>query len=76
MNRKNFLKKFGIGLATITVAPAMLAGIGKEKPIEKLRPVIFKPKSISSHIICTDTNIEYINSYFAKYINDAIWLKS
>ena len=54
MNRKDFLKKLGIGLAVVAVTPKIVAEIEKEKSIEKLETVTFKPKSISSHITVSD----------------------
>jgi len=85
MNRKDFLKKLGIGLAVVAVTPKIVAEIEKEKSIEKLETVTFKPKSISSHITVSDEFMDEFSQeliytkasieadfLLAKYINDEI----
>jgi len=86
MNRKNFLKKLGIGLAVVAVTPKIVAEIEKEKSIEKLETVTFKPKSISSHITVSDEFMDEFSQeliytkasieaefLLRKAINDEIW---
>ena len=87
MNRKNFLKKLGIGLAVVAVTPKIVAEIEKEKPVEKLGTVTVKPKRFSSNIIVSDEFMDEFSQgliytkasleadfLLAKYINDEIWL--
>ena len=87
MNRKDFLKKLGIGLAVVAVTPKIVAEIEKEKSIEKLETVTFKPKSISSNITISDEFMDEFSQeliytkasieadfLLSKAINDEIWL--
>jgi len=68
MKRSDFLKRLGIGLGTVVVAPQVLAGMpAKEEKIfpkittaGELDPGVFEPKRIPTHV---KVSTEFINEY-------------
>lgn len=70
MKRSDFLKRLGIGLGAVIVAPRVLAEMpAKEKKIfpkittvGELDPMAFKPRRLSSNIKVSD---EFINTFGA-----------
>lgn len=67
MNRADFFKKLGLGALGIAIAPKVLGEIKEDDTT--LKPVEYKPKTISSHIKVSDEAIDSLNGWHKRSFN-------
>lgn len=75
MKRIDFLKKLGIGLGVAVIAPSVVANNATTE--EKLTPLEFKPKSLSTNIKTQQGYNESFMNVWEEYFNTSHdkWLK-